>query len=266
MTSNQEIKKISDLIKHGTLETININISKLWEVYSLENDLILCVCNNQPFMGEIFLIYDQQFNLIKRFDTIAVNYSHFNPSIIDICNQKNFYMSTYDGHIVIVDLEFRVKKVFKNPEFQSLKKGCIGSGFIFGNEIRKIKIYTLDLTLVHTIDFNFIVKNIQASDSALCVNGDKRTWFYSLAEGFRLIYKHEHSTPSSISVISNNFYEISPVDQKIWCYDHNGKFINEIELEYSNKLIPVTFEIRMFYMNQKVFMYVPGQKSLLKFE
>jgi hypothetical protein len=265
MLSNQEIKKISDLIENGTFETIQMNISKLWEVYTLEKDLILCVCNNQPFMGEILLVYDKELNLIKRFDTIAINYSHFNPNIIAMNNQKHFYMSINDN-IVITNLEFRVEKLFKEHEFRSFKKGCIGSGYIFGNEIRKVRIYTLDLTLVHTMEFSFIVKKIEASDSALCINGGKQTWFYSLAEGFKLIYKYEHSAPSCINVISNNFYEISTIDQRIWCYDHNGKFINEIELDSLNKQIPISFELCMFYLDQKVFMYVPGTNSLLKFE
>lgn len=263
--TNYDVKKITDIIKNGRLETIQLKIAKLWEVYTLENGSILCVCNSHAFMGETFLVFDDQLNLLKRYDTISVNYNQFNPYIIALKNQKDVYLSTYDGRIVITDLKFEVQKLFENHDFKSLKKSCTGGGFIIANNIRKIRFFNLDLILIHTIDFNFVVKQIEASDHMVIVIGDRQTLFFSLSDNFKLVYKYRRSTPRCISVINSNFFEISSVEQKIWCYDSLGTLIDEIELNSLDRALPITFEIRMFLINEILFMYSPGSSSLIKF-
>ena len=262
----EDASKISDIIKYGTIDTIQLNLIKLWEVYNLPNEELLCACKYDPYNSEVFVIYDGQLNLKHKIYSIKIVNNHFKPYLIAISEKNLIYMSTYDENVLVTtDLKFEIKKIFKNNPFAGARNSCCSGDYVFANNYRKIRIFSLHLELIHTIDSDCIIKQIEACNDTLCVNGETKTSFYSISQAFNLLYSYDYSSSRRISVIGSTFYEISSFRQKIWCYNQNGQLEEEIDMESLSKIIPVTFDIRLFYLNKKLYMYFPGRNSLIKF-
>jgi hypothetical protein len=262
-----DVKEICDRIKNAKIEAIELKISKLWDIFALPNHRLLCACKYNAFTGEILLLYDEDFNLIRKIDAIQIDGIDFKPNVIAFNNRDEIYSSNYDGSVFITNLRFHKIKFFKTHELSRLWNVYSKGDYVYAcdRNHKKIKIFDLDLDFVGKIDLDYVPKQIQVSKTTLCVNGDTKTCFYSINNDFKLVHKYDRVNTRRVSEIGSNFYEISYIRKKIWCYDSVGFLVEILDIESLDKIIPVGMDIRLLYFKNDLSMYFPGHNILLKF-
>ena len=222
---------VSDILLNGKQKIFDLNVQPV-EILALPNHQIL----SANYYDKSLTLYDENFKLIKKIDKI--NGENFEPRGIQLDDRENklFISDRTKNQIIVTDLQFN-KINIGNEELRDVCSIYYKNGNLYACDRynKKVQIYSKDLEFQKYLPLHFIPLMIKGSDTMLAIEGHPSgLYFYSIND---LTFHHQFNNGYCrlSSDINNQFYEFQFNTNKLFCYDQNGTFKEELCLSNKNK-------------------------------
>jgi 6-phosphogluconolactonase (cycloisomerase 2 family) len=263
-------KELRNRIKNSKYEKIELNI-KPYDVCILPNGFILTANRADGTLT----IFDSTFKLQQTIDKI--DNKDFKPRGITVNNRhKQIYiLDELNSQIIMTDLQFKKLESYgsygsSDSQFDDPASICHESDFLYVSDRnnQKVKVLTDDLEFSNSIELDYKPYLIKASNKRLCVTCVEKTnerglYFYDL-DSFQLQQRYEHSI-GKISEINSHFYLLCCESKMLYCYNTDGVFIKEINVERLGEFLIDLYDGNLFYLNQNLIVTSYRSKKFLKF-
>lgn len=251
--------KPKEILKNGNIKTVNLPFRPR-SICVLPNDTLIC-CDYTPNIRQ----YDKDLNLINTITTVANQVSYATSN-----NKDRIYMSDTNNHqIVMTDLNFNKLGVV-GTEGDGINQLNYPWGLSFSNDYlyvcdcnnRKIQKLTDQLQFVQAYKLDYEPWHIKVNKNVACVTPYKQsfTYFHEI-NNFTLLHKYNHC--GVIGNIGGVFYQYFLKNKKLYCYDDNGKIIDETEIDKFNNLINHYFDSCLEVFNNKIVCAAFKSKKLI---
>jgi hypothetical protein len=253
-----------DIIENYKYDNIQLDDIP-YDVCVLPNNHLLCANYFERNLVEYNEKYEK-INVIYELNGIP-----FGPISIALNNRNQIYICDYDNdRIIMTDLEFNEITCF-NPTDDVTNELCNPKGlfyknghlYVCDNGNKRIQVLNRDLEYVKTIPLDDHPLSIHVSDKIIFVNCENKAFIYDL--NCLALKSVCDGKLCRISELSSHFYAFNTDFTKIFVFDNNGVFLEEIETSRFKGFCSFEWwtDARFFYFNG--YLLINLGKHFLKF-
>lgn len=210
-------------------------------------------------------IYDKQFKNVKTIDTINDSNFELNSIASNYINRL-YVTNNYTNQLMMTTLDFNYLKSCNAFRFDLPRGMCFYNDHLYVSDCGHDRIQKLnaDLNFVHSYPLEFTPVDIKIDNNTVFIRSTADTSFYVFSlNTFTLKYKYDGHC-GNLSQLFSNFYEYFPPDMKFFCYDQNGRFVEEIKTEGYDNLAVNTDDGNLVLFHGFILMSCCAEKKLIK--
>jgi hypothetical protein len=221
---------IINRIKKGDYNLISTNFRSTDSCLIYDQNYLLTA----NYRDNCLTLFDKNFNLFKKIDKfIGFN---INPFSVATNNLDRIYVTDRDNHrIFMFDYNFQILSVVgsrgsNDYQFEYPRGICFSTNILYICDWlnKRIQKYSSGLSFKETIKLDYNPIQIKIINNTVCIRSEKTSiYFYDLV-GFQIKHVYD-SHNGSIYSIDKYFYEFYHLKNKFYCYNENGKLVDEIK-------------------------------------
>jgi hypothetical protein len=241
--------------------------------FQIEPIVDFCVAGNNFYVSHqnIIIKYDENFNEIKRIELIDDNV--FACYGISVSKTDRIYITDCVRHVIHrLDLDLVRNRTFggygmlEESEFINPKGICCKDRYLcvcdYGNQ--RINLMNLDFKSFNVIQLKAHPENVRIVGQTMGVTTSHGLYFYDLNTA--IVKFIDERIKGVISEMDSYFFVTAFEPVKMFlCFDSNGKFIEEIDINKANVNICCENDGNLVCHNKCMYMLSSSKNRILKF-